>query len=72
MNIDNYKLEVGAHATFEDGVCAMELVAHLAGEPHSDAPECTSLVIAAFTRGINDQMPDEVRHLLLPTRLKCC
>lgn len=29
-------LQCGAHGSFEAGVCAMEMVAYLAGEPHSD------------------------------------
>ncbi|MEO8967301.1 MAG: hypothetical protein ABI355_06855 [Solirubrobacteraceae bacterium] len=34
----DYRLEYGTHATAADGRCAMEWVAHLAGEPHSDQP----------------------------------
>ena len=58
----------GSHSTREEGVCAMEAVAWLAGEPHSDAPECASPVIAAFLRSWNDSLPtDEDRQrLLLP------
>ena len=59
-------LKSGGHATREEGVCAMEAVAWLAGEPHSDAPECASPVIAAFLRSWNDNLPtDEDRQQLL-------
>ena len=59
-------LKSGIHATREEGVCAMEAVAWLAGEPHSDAPECTSPVIAVFLRSWNDDLPtDEDRQRLL-------
>ena len=59
-------LKSGSHATREEGVCAMEAVAWLAGEPHSDAPECASPVIAAFLRSWNDNLPtDEDRQRLL-------
>jgi hypothetical protein len=46
----------------------MEMVAYLAGEDHSDKPECTCPVIAAFVRRLNDAMPnDDIRtSLLLP------
>ena len=66
--LETITLESGGHATREEGVCAMEAVAWLAGEPHSDAPECASPVIAAFLRSWNDALPtDEGRQrLLLP------
>ena len=66
--LDNITLGSGSHSTREEGVCAMEAVAWLAGEPHSDEPECTSPVIAAFLRSWNDALPtDEDRQrLLLP------
>ena len=66
--LETITLESGSHATREEGVCAMEAVAWLAGEPHSDAPECASPVIAAFLRSWNDALPtDEGRQrLLLP------
>ena len=50
-----------------EAMCAMEAVAWLAGEPWSDAPQCVSLVIAAFMRSWNDALPDADRaRLLLP------
>ena len=61
-------LKSGSHATREEGVCAMEAVAWLAGEPHSAAPKCASPVIGGFLRSWNDALPtDESRQrLLLP------
>ena len=35
LSLDTVTLENGAHASIDDGVCAMEMVAFLAGEPHS-------------------------------------
>ena len=59
-------LKSGSHAKREEGVCAMEAVAWLAGEPHSDAPACTSPVIASFLRRWNDILPtDAERNRLL-------
>ena len=59
-------LAYGAHDSSDAGMCAMEAVAFLAGEPHSDAPQCTCPVIAAFVRFWNDGLPsDEDRVRLL-------
>ena len=61
-------LKSGSHATREEGVCAMEAVAWLAGERHSDAPKCACPVIGGFLRSWNDALTtDESRQrLLLP------
>jgi len=63
--IDQYPLRRGAHPTRDDGMCAMEMVAWLAGEPHSDEPLCTCPVIAAFVRAANDTMGDAARSRCL-------
>lgn len=52
--IDELTLLHGMHIRREDGMCAMEAVAWMAREPHSDAPACTCPVIAAFVRRLND------------------
>ena len=49
----------GSHGSFEKGVCALEAVAWLAGEKHSDKPSCACSVIAAVVRQWNDQLPDD-------------
>ena len=65
-DLETMTLGHGSHATREEGVNAMEAVAWLAGEKHSDAPECASTVIAAFLRAWNDSLPtDEDRQRLL-------
>ena len=56
-------LEKGAHDRGK-GMCAMEAAAYLAGEKHSDHPECVSPVIAEFMRSWNDGLPDAQRHIL--------
>jgi hypothetical protein len=63
--IDQHPLQRGAHATRGDGMCAMEMVAWLAGEPHSDEPTCACPVIAAFVRACNDAMGDAARNRYL-------
>lgn len=63
--IDQHPLRRGAHASRDDGMCAMEMVAWLAGEPHSDEPTCACPVLAAFVRACNDAMSDDERNRYL-------
>lgn len=60
------KLSHGAHSTPTDGLCFMEMVAFIERLPHSDTPECTCPVIAAYARGVNDQLDNEARQELKP------
>lgn len=60
--IDQHPLRRGAHATRDDGMCAMEMVAWLAGEAHSDEPACACPVLSAFVRACNDAMGDQARN----------
>jgi len=57
-------LTAGRHALPAEGLCAMELTALLAGEPHSDNPRCASPMLAAYVRRLNDNMPEEERQRL--------
>ncbi len=59
---DDLPLRRGAHPTRNDGMCAMEMVAWLAGEAHSDEPQCACPVLSAFVRACNDAMDDEARN----------
>ena len=63
--IAKYELRRGKHGSPEQGMCAMELVAFLAGEKHSDQPRCVSPVIGDFVRSINDRMNDGERNRIL-------
>ena len=57
----------GNHKYPAQGLCLTEAVAWMAGEPHSDQPECCSPVLAAFGRAWNDGMRNnEERAQLLP------
>src|SRR6185437_13825458 len=58
-------LKSGAHEGPDDGVCIMEAVAYVAGEPWSDQPECACAVISVFLRAWNDALPDDERDALL-------
>ena len=63
--IDQYPLQRGSHPSRDDGMCAMEMVAWLAGEAHSDEPDCACPVVSALVRACNDTMPDHLRNLHL-------
>ena len=43
-------------------MCAMEAAAYIAGESHSDKPECVSPAIAAFMIAWNDGLPDDTER----------
>ncbi|KIA72706.1 hypothetical protein ANMWB30_24740 [Arthrobacter sp. MWB30] len=60
------RLDSSSHDSFEDGHCAMEAVAWLAGEGHTDAPECASRVLRTFTISLNDTWGDADRQRLVP------
>ena len=55
----------GSHKTREAGMCVMEAVAYLAGEPHSDHPRCACPVITQLAIWVNDSCSDQLRQELL-------
>lgn len=60
-------IQWGDHKKRAHGVCAMELVAWMAGEPHSSKPKSSSRVITKFVARWNDDLrSDEERELLRP------
>src|SRR5690606_38551030 len=61
-------LAAGAHESTEAGMCVMEAVANVAGEKHTDRPECAWPVLAAFLRTWNDSITDDAprTELLAP------
>jgi hypothetical protein len=63
--IERHPLRRGAHRSRSEGMCAMEMVAWLAGEPHSDEPSCACPVAAALVRACNDTMSDASRNTCL-------
>jgi hypothetical protein len=60
--IGTLNLLSGSHESFEKGVCAMEAVAWLAGEKHSDKPDCACPVIAGVIRSWNDGLPNDAER----------
>ena len=64
IDLDTLVLRSGAHTSASAGVSLMEAVSALAGEPWSNSPSCTSPVIAAYARSLNDWLPDDERQRL--------
>lgn len=65
-------LAAGPHAGADASLCALEAVAYVAGEPHSDQPACTSPSLAAFIRTWSDGLPQDARDaLILPLVPRC-
>lgn len=50
LDLDNLTLGTGNHSSIEAGVCVMEAVAYVAGEPWSDHPKCASKTASDFLR----------------------
>jgi len=61
-----FQLSRGIHASPEAGMCATELAAFLAGEPHSYRPSCVSQTITNFVWLLGDRTDDDIRQRLLP------
>lgn len=59
------KVDHGAHDGREEGMCVMEAVAYIAGEPHSDHPACVSDTITEVMIEANDNLDDIARQRLL-------
>jgi hypothetical protein len=51
-----------SHESIEKGLCVMEAVSYVAGEPWSDQPKCACPVISAFMRSWNDLLPNDAER----------
>ncbi len=69
--MSDYFLSSGSHDSAADGRCAMEWVAYIAGEKHSDSPVCVSPVLREFGIALNDHWDDEQRQKLRPYLARC-
>jgi hypothetical protein len=59
------KLQSGGHSDQEEGMCAMEALAFIAGVPHSDRPACCSPSLTSAMQRLNDSADsDEQRQRL--------
>lgn len=63
---DKYWLAKGPHDNPAGGRCAMEWVAYLAGEKHTDKPACVSPVLRLFCISLNDRLTNDLRQKLRP------
>ncbi len=68
--LETIVLKSGSHAEAEKQFCAMELVAYIAGEEHSDHPKCACPVITSYTIKLNDRFTESERQLLKPLLTK--
>lgn len=68
--LDRVELVTGVGTREAGRMCAMSLVACLAGEEHSDAPFVASPLIRAFVIPLNDNMPYLQRQRLKPFTLR--
>ena len=62
-------LSHGSHDNPKQGACVMEMVAFLAGEPHTDQPSCVLPVIRNLAINVNDFVSDDNRNriaMLIP------
>jgi hypothetical protein len=71
LMLDTITLHRGGHDSWSEGHCAMEAVAWLAGEPHTDGPSCACpmvrrVVIALNDRATDDDMRTRLLRPLLP------
>jgi hypothetical protein len=65
LNLDDLHLYEGDHEP--DGeMCFMEAAAYIAGEPWTDEPACVCPVLGAYSRALNDALPDGKRQSLKP------
>src|SRR5690242_21404680 len=71
FTMTEYHLSHGKHETASEGRCAMEWVAYIAGEPHTDQPVCVSPVLRSFGIALNDNWDDEQRQKLRPYLARC-
>ncbi len=66
LNLEEITLKSGAHKSFDDGACIMELVSYVANEPWSDHPRCACPILTEYAIRLNDKFNDEHRQLMKP------
>ena len=55
----SFQFTNGSHGTRAQGMCVMEAVAYVAGEDHSDHPECAGGLVTRLAVSINDGCDDD-------------
>jgi hypothetical protein len=66
LELESVQLATGGHKNLTDGICFMEAVAYVAGEPWSDHPACACPTLGTFMRNWNDSLSDADRQRLKP------
>ncbi|KIA72713.1 hypothetical protein ANMWB30_24810 [Arthrobacter sp. MWB30] len=66
QELNSITLDGGSYEDFESGHSAMEVVAYLAGEEHTQVPKCASLLLRDFTVNLNDNLDNDDRQRLVP------
>jgi hypothetical protein len=64
-DMKTFRFGRGKHDSREQGMCLLEAVAYLAGEPHTDRPACADPVITRLGHFVNDSASDSQRQELL-------
>ena len=64
LDLSSLFLKRGHHNSRDQGVCLLEAVAWMAGEPHTDRPACVDVALASYGRSLNDRCNDEERQRL--------
>ncbi len=59
------RLDTGAHSDPSKGVCVMEAVSYIVGEPFSDHPKCACPIITRVAQSVNDRLSDTDRQKLI-------
>ena len=62
----NFLLAHGSHKSPDEGLCLLEAVAYVAGEPHSARPACCCPILGRIGRALNDRWGDYERQRLAP------
>jgi hypothetical protein len=65
VDLTTIRLSTGGHGSRDMGLCAMELVALLAGDEHTDHPACAAPLITAYTITVNDSLDEGPRQALI-------
>lgn len=64
--LDTITLDHGSHKSYQQGVCAEEAVAYMAGLDITSSPACVSPVLRVFTIALNDAWDSTQRQKLKP------
>jgi hypothetical protein len=62
IDLSEITLRHGEHTSREEGMCLLEAAAYLAGEKHTDHPQCVCPVLAAFGRSWNDGLESDAER----------